>query len=253
MCEPLEQIACGGGHVIARTTSDGMLSWGYAGTWAQLQSHLTAVGGEEEATGGGGGFAARVTSARAAMGVAPVLLPRSIDLTSDAGGAMAGSGGTLPVVCRHVAAGRHCAVFVGEPVQPIPDSEAALVIQCTFRRDRARKQVQNKKKEEKAAAVIGDRACDYLARKALVSAQQQKQAAEREAAATRMQAHARRRMQSRTVDEKRTEQQAVVWATAKSAEAEDKKPKPRNPSPPKTNKRVGGGFSRKQSIASGKR
>ena len=266
MCEPLEQVACGGGHVIARTTSEGVLTWGYPGTWPQLKAHERATeaaaaaagssddGDEHEATGSVS-FASRLKQTHAAVGTAPLLLPLALPLGMDAySGPTSASGGAAPLSCRHVAAGRHCALFVGEPVQPMPENEAALMIQCTFRRDRAQKKVDTKRKEDEAAAVIGGRASDYLARKALMTAQQVKEDVERAAAATKMQAHQRRRLQAKQAEDKRLAAlpqapKDVVWATGINA-APGKKSRSEElvakPAPPSKPKRTGGGFSRRR-------
>ena len=267
-CAPIEEVACGSGHVIARTTRDGLLTWGYIGTWDQCKAYAQAQeagregsGSAEHATGGVHFAEDGALVQNVAIGVAPVLLPLPVDLNATGdiddvsieGGGVSRSGGSVPGTCGHVAAGRHCAVFLGDLVQPIPDSEAALMIQCTFRRDKARKQTVQKRKQEHAAAVIGGRASDYLARRALDSSLMQKQAAEREAAATRMQAHQRRRMEAAKVEEKKAEvahrNKPVVWATNKSAKGVGANalplPKPHlvPKSPPK---RTGGGFTRKR-------
>ena len=273
-CEPLEQISCGGGHVVARTTTEGCLVWGYPGTWEQLKSFHKATGSgggvtnvaqdEQQVPTGGSGFAARVQQTHAALGTAPLLLPLALDLSPDAyAGAMSAAVAAAPLSCRGVAAGRHCTVLLGEPVQPMPENEAALMIQCTFRRDRAQKTVSTKRKQEDAAAVIGGRASDYLARKALMSAQTQKANAERELAATKMQAHQRRRMHAKQAEDQRLAQQPkvkqeVAWATGKNVEpgkksrAESLLAPPKGnvvthkPTPPSKPKRTGGGFARKR-------
>ena len=115
MCEPIEQLACGSGHVIARTGGDEVLTWGYPGTWQQLQAYQAATGpapasgeaGEAAPASAKARFAQRAKVAKTALGVAPQLVPTNIDLAADAyGGPTGASGGIAPLSCRYVAAGR---------------------------------------------------------------------------------------------------------------------------------------------------
>ena len=168
-----------------------------------------------------------------------------VDLSGAAFDGPTGSGGGIaPLAASGVGAGRFFGVFLGEAVQPIPDDEAALLIQTTFRRADAKQQVKRRKEEEKAAAIIGGRH-QYLAKRAMNSAALSEED-ERARAATRVQAHQRRRMEAakppssggaarqegRRVGDKRGCGKRAVGDGAQK------------PVPPST-KRVGGGFSKK--------
>ena len=121
-----------------------------------------------------------------------------------------------------------------------------------------------------AAAVIGGRASEYLARKAVMQTAQANARKEKDLAATRVQAHQRRRMQAKQAEDARkakeaklkkqeTDQRFADWATGANVEATvgldetlskqsgglGKLSREAAPKPP-AQKRTGGGFVRKK-------
>ena len=51
MCEKLEQVACGMGHVVAMTTAGGLLRWGVEAGLERLDAELQALPLEGEQSG----------------------------------------------------------------------------------------------------------------------------------------------------------------------------------------------------------
>ena len=102
--------------------TDGLLHWGYPGTWQQAKAHAQS---EAVATGGGASPAWGDAGDGGTVRMAPVLLPARTDLTASAfSGPEASGGGLAPLACRCVAAGRMFGLFIGDPVQPMPDKYA---------------------------------------------------------------------------------------------------------------------------------
>ena len=209
------QVAIGMGHALARTTDGALYSWGYPGTWQHAQDAAVAAAeaeaeAAEVATGSVDGQEQQATAAAAAAAIAapkaataaaraaPILTPLKIDLGGSArDGPVVSAGGAAPYAASFVAAGRFFGCLLGEPVDPMPEGEAALRIQSTFRRDRAERSVRRRRREHAAAEVIGHRANAFLARRALSQAAEKRERAERDAAAARVQAHQRRRLQAK--------------------------------------------------------
>jgi hypothetical protein len=46
-CERVEQVACGMGHVLARTKAGGLLRWGVEAPWEVLQHELARMPEED--------------------------------------------------------------------------------------------------------------------------------------------------------------------------------------------------------------
>ena len=276
MCEPIEQIACGGGLVLARTVGDQLLTWGYPGTYQQAKAAAESrkSGGAPAAAEAGSGvrFDLSRPSTTSSPISSPILLPLPIDLQASSerpGSATTPTAGNVAGSCRHVSCGRFHAVFVGEPVEPMPENDAALMIQCSFRKDQSRKDLKRRSAQKEAAAVIGGRASEYLARKAVMQTAQANARKEKDLAATRVQAHQRRRMQAKQAEDARkakeaklkkqeTDQRFADWATGANVEATvglDEtlskqsgglgKLSQAAPKPP-AQKRTGGGFVRKK-------
>ena len=121
--------------------------------------------------------------------------------------------------------------------------------------------MQQRRQEETAAQVIGGRASQYIARRALAQTADARQRRDEESAATSVQAHQRRRMQQRQASKLRLQREsderkkvAVGFATDKKMAAIHKAPtvskglvrqsEERQAAPP-TAQRTGGGFTRR--------
>jgi len=284
-CAPCLQVSCGGGHVYARTASDGLLGWGFPGTWSQLkrqqaESAATTLDaataqadGGEQLTAGHCAARSGAKSRRGASGghrppaaAAPDWRPRVVDLLGyEYQKVVIGGLQVAPTRARRLAAGRHFAILLADPIAPIADEDAASLIQATFRRDghRAAQREERQRAEQQAAAVITDRASHYVAKKRIANAHEAKA---RDEAAARVQAHQRRRAEQREVIQRKQRQadaaaaevakkRVVISATGVLAPAskhllgpgsKDGQPiKPIiKPTPPQAT-RVGGGFTRK--------
>ncbi len=151
--EALAGVACGMGHVLAQTRGGGLLAWGYQGSLEHMgagpgsrRASQASVGRESElsadaprdasptakaaaAAVAAANAAASVPSATARCGAAgrmraePETLPRSVNLDAAESRVL---DGFAPGVVRSVAAGRFFGVFIGEPVQPIAENDAAV-------------------------------------------------------------------------------------------------------------------------------
>ena len=183
--------------------------------------------------------------------MAPDWQPRHVELSGPSyAGVMVSGTGVCPMVAKAVACGRFFGLLIGEPIEPMPESDAALMIQSTFRRDRAKKDVLEKRKYDEAAMVIGRKGTALLAKRALDGANLQREAAAQMEAATRVQALQRRRMVQR--DMRRTCAEGEVMKNAfrsrSSLHVEAAPPPAMKPKPPAP-RRVGGGFTRSSTKA----
>ena len=265
-CDTVEQVSCASGHVIARTARDGLFTWGYAGSLQQLQHHqeqqrvlLAQQKRQAAAVGAAAEDVPRPSTAdELAAGqletrpAEPTWYPKQVALSGPTYAGVLVCGQTVaPGFAKRVACGRFFGVIIGEPVDPMPENDAALFIQSNFRRDKAKKNVVEKRKRDHAAAVIGGRASEYIARRAVDSARTGVEMKERAQAAARIQAHQRRRMVQRQVTEMKLAQGPVIWTRGEWAPTPNLQPihqvKPESfavkPEPP-SSRRVGGGFTR---------
>jgi len=153
------------------------------------------------------------------------------------------------MVAKAVACGRFFGLLIGEPVEPMPESDAALMIQSIFRRDRAKKDVLEKRKYDEAAMVIGRKGTAYLAKRALDGANSQRQAKAQMEAATRVQALQRRRMVQRDMRRTCAEGEAMNASRGRSSLRAEAAPPPAMKPKPPAPKRVGGGFTRSSTKA----
>eukprot|EP00965_Chrysotila_dentata_P211098 6186282-Pleurochrysis_carterae.AAC.2 len=47
-CEPMRSVSCGGNHMLAITQADGLLRWGYEGSWQQMQKLIAKLQAEQK-------------------------------------------------------------------------------------------------------------------------------------------------------------------------------------------------------------
>lgn len=228
-CAPCTQLSCGLGHVLARTATSGLLSWGYEGGLLSLYRGGIPAG-TQKATPKGipARDAARQTVSSAGARSLPVnleTLPCHVELSAETYERMrlkSGNGGDPhePTFARGVAAGRHFGLFIGEAVQPMPESEAALLIQSTFRRAEARRGVEERKRFDAAATVLVRHSSEFLARRALRPFQNRVLGAAQQVAAVRVQAIQRGRLQRMTTRRTRTRQAGSSKSSSRGGEAE---------------------------------
>jgi len=252
-CDACEEVSCGGGQLYARSKVSGLLTWGYPGTWRQFQAQKVATAEakhrkEEEQAGGGTVLTAPMSDA-----ALPDWRPRTVPLLGDDYKKVIMAGQQVcPVYARRVIAGRHFGIVLGEPIEPMPEADAANLIKSTFLTKKTLEKEEAQRKEALAAGVITERGALFMAKRRIAGAQEAK---ERSNAATRVQAHQRRRLEQREAEQKRKKaadeaaeaarDKVVISATGKRAPTSKhlsmnyENPKPKPP----TSKRVGGGFT----------
>lgn len=109
-----------------------------------------------------------------------------------------------------ISAGRSFTVFIGASIAPMPESEAARIIQNKLRAYALQREKKVQRKYAAAAAVITSKVSKYLARKALQGAQNEIERARKDGAAIRLQAFFRMRCQRNTIASVRTQKVAAA-------------------------------------------
>ena len=285
-CEAVDHVAAGMGHVLAATRTGGLLRWGLEAPWSTLvheQEKARAAAADAAAADAAAAAAAAAADADAAAAAAPAVASVAIDADAstshppphhhqsaaehhaDALNALLSVASLprrvalnqpaprepaqlIPVRCREVAAGRATALFVGEPVPLMESGKAVLLIQSLCRQHGARREVDERKRRRFAAKVLARGGTQWLARKTLRAAQEAHAAGERDGAALRMQAAARRQSAKNMLNLRRAERLAQSAAQQRGASPggrRDGSPGSRRDSTGHqrpTPKRVGGGF-----------
>ena len=143
--ETIADLSAGGGQVYARTATDGLMTWGFPGTRAQYleqQTQQTAFQHQQAAILAGeippdqnpAGYvkdgSTVVDFGKSDWGIGPDLTPRAIELVGNEYKRVSIAGQDVaPLRARALAAGRHFGVIIGEPINPMPEADAAYLIQ----------------------------------------------------------------------------------------------------------------------------